>query len=208
MFDERLRKLREERGLSARQVAKNLGIPYTTYLGYERDEREPSAATLVKLHALLDVSLDYLLGVSPCKSTDPDLRQVCRATGLSEKAVARLFEMKEEAQRLPSLSDICAPGLMSLALECPEADLLFTQLQTYCMAVRRLKEHGSPSLTPALLEEDPDLKSACETLLNYGMAPMDLSRQAALSKLQMGETAAALLQHLVNSISNDKEEMK
>lgn len=202
MFDKRLRKLREERGLSARQVAKSLGIPYTTYLGYERDEREPSAATLVKLHAILDVSLDYLLGVSPCKSTHPDLRQVHQATGLSEKAVARLFEMKEEAQRFPSLSGICALDLMSLALECPETDLLFTQLQTYCMAARRLKEGGAPSLTPALLEEDPDLKSACAALLKYGMAPMDLSRQAALSKLQMSETAASILKTLVEKEKN------
>lgn len=39
MFDNRLTKLREERGLNMKQVAELLEITYTTYVGYEKDKR-------------------------------------------------------------------------------------------------------------------------------------------------------------------------
>ena len=60
MFDNRLKKLRMAKNLTQEEVAKALGLPKTTYCNYERDEREPSAMTLLKISAYFGVSLDYL----------------------------------------------------------------------------------------------------------------------------------------------------
>lgn len=62
MFDDRLLKLRKSKGLTQEQVAKDLGMPKSTYSNYELDVREPSAMTLLKISAYYGVSLDYLCG--------------------------------------------------------------------------------------------------------------------------------------------------
>lgn len=64
MFDERLKQLREEKGKSMRQVAIELQIPYTTYVSYEKNEREPNSEALIRIAMYFDCSIDYLIGIS------------------------------------------------------------------------------------------------------------------------------------------------
>lgn len=62
MFGDRLTKLRNEKNISMKQCAYELDIPYTTYVSYEKNEREPKAKQLMKIANYFDVSLDFLLG--------------------------------------------------------------------------------------------------------------------------------------------------
>ena len=59
---ERLRLLRDEKGLSRDKVAKAVGIVSRTYQRYENGEREPEVSVFCKLADFFDVSLDYLAG--------------------------------------------------------------------------------------------------------------------------------------------------
>lgn len=61
----RLRELREKRGLSMKDVAKALEIPYTTYVNYEKGTREPNIEALFRLADFFGVSIDTLLGHYP-----------------------------------------------------------------------------------------------------------------------------------------------
>lgn len=63
MFDNRLRLLREERGLTQKQVAEALEINPRTYASYENNEREPNSEILISISNLFDISVDYLLGL-------------------------------------------------------------------------------------------------------------------------------------------------
>lgn len=62
MFSNRLTLLREERGLTRKEVAEQLNIDQTTYGKYELSKREPDYETLQKLATFYCVSTDYLLG--------------------------------------------------------------------------------------------------------------------------------------------------
>lgn len=62
MFQERLKKLRNERNVSQDTVGKSLNIGGRTIGNYESGERLPSLDTLVKLADYYEVSTDYLLG--------------------------------------------------------------------------------------------------------------------------------------------------
>jgi transcriptional regulator with XRE-family HTH domain len=62
VFQERLKKLRNERDLSQDSVGKSLNIGGRTIGNYESGERLPSLDTLVKLADFYGVSVDYLLG--------------------------------------------------------------------------------------------------------------------------------------------------
>lgn len=64
MFNDRLKRLREARGLSRQQVSDMLDIKSRTYVSYENNEREPNSEILIKLSEFFGVSVDYLLGVS------------------------------------------------------------------------------------------------------------------------------------------------
>lgn len=58
----RMKQLREERCLSMKEVAAGLGLPYTTYVNYEKGLREPGAETLIRIAEFYDTTLDCLLG--------------------------------------------------------------------------------------------------------------------------------------------------
>ena len=61
---ERLRELREERGLTQKALAGMLNMNSVTYLHYEKKQREPSLETLMTLASFFEVSVDYLIGFS------------------------------------------------------------------------------------------------------------------------------------------------
>lgn len=59
---DRIRELREEKGISMREAAKRLHMPYTTYVNYEKGLREPSSEVLIALARFFNVTIDYLVG--------------------------------------------------------------------------------------------------------------------------------------------------
>lgn len=63
-FHERIKQLREQKGWTQNTISSILGISKSTYIKYERGEREPRYGTLVALSELFQVSVDFLLGKS------------------------------------------------------------------------------------------------------------------------------------------------
>ncbi|MBQ9729108.1 MAG: helix-turn-helix transcriptional regulator [Clostridia bacterium] len=61
---ERLRQLRQEKGLTLREVALALNINLMTYAHYEHGDREPSIGMLKSLCKFYDVTSDYLIGLT------------------------------------------------------------------------------------------------------------------------------------------------
>lgn len=66
-FSVMLRKLREEKHLSQKDIAEYLGITRQAVAAYELAKREPDYNTLRKLADFFSVSVDYLLGRAGCK---------------------------------------------------------------------------------------------------------------------------------------------
>lgn len=62
MFAERLKKLRSEKNMVQKDIAKVLNITTSAYGFYEQGKRTPDQETLIKLADFFDVSIDYLLG--------------------------------------------------------------------------------------------------------------------------------------------------
>ncbi|MDQ0175379.1 helix-turn-helix domain-containing protein [Bacillus chungangensis] len=60
-FGMRLAKLREESGLSKKEISMKLGFTANVFGTYEREERRPTLETLVKMADFFHVSLDYLI---------------------------------------------------------------------------------------------------------------------------------------------------
>lgn len=71
MVGERLRMLREAKGLTKKQAALELGMPYTTYLHYEDNSNQPNNEVLVKLAIYYQISVDWLLNYTPKSESPP-----------------------------------------------------------------------------------------------------------------------------------------
>lgn len=71
----KIRLLRVEKNISMSQAAKELNIPYTTYVNYEKGDREPNSEMLVKLANYFKVSVDYLIGRTEIKKSNSKLKE-------------------------------------------------------------------------------------------------------------------------------------
>ncbi|NFQ86706.1 helix-turn-helix transcriptional regulator [Clostridium sporogenes] len=61
MFGDRLKELREEKGMTQEQLGKLLNITKQAVYSYEKGDNEPTIDSLVKIANIFNVSLDYLL---------------------------------------------------------------------------------------------------------------------------------------------------
>lgn len=62
IFAERLKELRNEKGLSQAQLAKETGLSCTSLCYWETQQRVPSAVAIITLAEYFGVTPDYLLG--------------------------------------------------------------------------------------------------------------------------------------------------
>ena len=84
--------LRKEKGLNMKEAATAMRIPYTTYVSYEKGDREPNSEMLIRLAEFYNTTIDYLLGRSDkshMEDTDflSNISIVKKASPLSDEAV-------------------------------------------------------------------------------------------------------------------------
>lgn len=88
MLNQRIREVRQARGMSQVELAGLLGVTKQSVSNWENDNIQPSIEMLVKLAQTLSVSADYLLGLEGRKTLD--------VSGLSPQAVGHLQLLIED----------------------------------------------------------------------------------------------------------------
>lgn len=88
VFADRLKELMGT--LSQEEFSKKIGINRTTLINYLFGKREPQILVLKQIAEECEVSADYLLGLSNCRSLKDDEKTACFTTGLSENTISQL----------------------------------------------------------------------------------------------------------------------
>ncbi len=114
IFNERLRRLRKERGLTQAQTAEHLSIAWRNYQRLERDGNAPSFLTFVKAAEFFGVSLDYLAGRTDAREVN---RGTCPPAGPEHRII---LEAEVEA---PDTVEPLLRRVISAALEAEGMDL-------------------------------------------------------------------------------------
>ena len=76
--------------LRQEDLAASLGWDRSKLAQVETGIKEVRGEELVRLSEVLDVSVDYLLGRTDCRSTEATMRSACDVTGLSERALKNI----------------------------------------------------------------------------------------------------------------------
>ncbi len=131
------------------EYAAKLGITRQTLGFYINGDRIPDIATLARISKALNVSADYLLGLTDIQTPDSAIRGVCEYTGLSQEAVVLLHHLYAENDLLSAL--ITWEG--------------FDQLIDYVVKYKNLRyvvsEYG------VLIEDDYDSNITYSEIYNY-----------------------------------------
>ena len=114
IFNERLRRLRKERGLTQAQTAEHLSIAWRNYQRLEKDGNAPSFLTFVKAAEFFGVSLDYLAGRTDAREVN---RGTCPPAGPEHRII---LEAEVEA---PDTVEPLLRRVISAALEADGMDL-------------------------------------------------------------------------------------
>ena len=114
IFNERLRRLRKERGLTQAQTAEHLSIAWRNYQRLEKDGNAPSFLTFVKAAEFVGVSLDYLAGRTDAREVN---RGTCPPAGPEHRII---LEAEGEA---PDTVEPLLRRVISAALEAEGMDL-------------------------------------------------------------------------------------
>lgn len=88
---EKLKALREARGLTQLQVANRIGVSKAMISAYETASKAPSLEVLIRLSRLFGVSVDYLICVDAPKMID--------MSGLDEETTALISALIKKMQK-------------------------------------------------------------------------------------------------------------
>lgn len=86
-----------------RELAKQLNVQENIVSYWCKGNRTPNTSQIIQIANYLNVSTDYLLGVTDVATTDKDLKFVCDYTGLKEETIKLLsLEQNEHKNNLSS----------------------------------------------------------------------------------------------------------
>lgn len=97
LFAKKLRKLREERGLSQKQLGEKLYVNHSTVARWENANRLPDAAMLLRIAGCLDVDINSLLQLAAQSDESPNVIIVDDSKIILSDGLAVLGEVMPEA---------------------------------------------------------------------------------------------------------------
>lgn len=143
---QRLKEVRQSKGLSQADVARGLNISRQSYNFYESGKRDPDTKMLAEIANFFNVTSDYLLGIAP-----------------TPKTLSNYVELPPENKKLPIIASVkCGPN--GLAFEYLDGYILIgDDYKGDLMAFRcrgdSMKDLGIASGDIAIVRQQEDVES-------------------------------------------------
>lgn len=96
----RIKQLREKKGLSQNELARDLYVKQQTIAQWEKGERALKADAIISLSEYFGVTSDYLLGLTDSTSTDIDEIGISNRTGFSSNVIRNIINATQEEKQL------------------------------------------------------------------------------------------------------------
>ena len=96
LFSKRLAEVLKEKRLSQKDLAELSGVTTSSLSPWLKGTTEPKIYGVAQIAKALNISIDYLLGLSDVKTPDIKMQAISRGTGLSDKAIKKLKRLKRD----------------------------------------------------------------------------------------------------------------
>ena len=129
VFPTRLRETFESSGMTRQDIADILGKTRQAVSNYFDGSSSPDWENLALICKTLNVSADYLLGLSGAQSTDQSIQAFATHTGLSGKSIGRLESIRTlEPEILPVLNALLVNPLFTAGLQELTSSLKYAEM--------------------------------------------------------------------------------
>lgn len=124
-----LKELRKERKMTQAKVAEILGITVKTYRTWEKDIDKMKcgikSVNLIALSELYEVSIDYILGISTCRSVENEY--IYKRTALNDSAIHALemIKLQDENEKKNISHELSLIDVMNFTVEHSLEAVLF-----------------------------------------------------------------------------------
>ena len=176
MLAERIKKTRDEKGFSRKDVAEYLGVALRTYASYENGEREPNSEILSSLSKLFKVTVDYLLGLSDSPNATNALPEY-----------DNIFKI--EKHKIPLLGEI-ACGQPTFASEDRES---YVEVGTDIRADFCLKAKGDSMINARILDGDIVFIRQQPMVENGEIAAVIINDEATLKRVYYNQVEGKMV---------------
>ena len=117
----RIKELRESKGISMKEAARRLEMPYTTYVNYEKGLREPTSEVLIQIADFFGVSIDFLVGRKTSDSNDNSVQSENSIFKLStEKKNVILIAARDGSFQERTLTDQQLAAFLAILDQMPD----------------------------------------------------------------------------------------
>lgn len=103
------------RDINQKELAKQIGVKDNVVSYWCSGTRIPNTMQIVQIAKILNVSADYLLGLSDVATNNADLKAVCHYTGLNERSVTLLHQIKSVTKHNKKISEFVNSVIESLS---------------------------------------------------------------------------------------------
>lgn len=108
-FSERLKQLRNEKGLTQQEIADKMGVNRVTYTNWENGIKEPKLDMIVQLATEFNCTLDYLLGTSDVNALEigKSIEGMSKdeVADLQDKLIKNILQIEEVAKMKFNLTE-------------------------------------------------------------------------------------------------------
>ena len=111
LIGKRLNTVLAMRNVKQKDLAKHLGIQDNAVSYFCKGDRTPNTAQLAEICDYLEISADYLLGLSEVSTPNLDVHAIAKATGLSENSSEFLLDLKDYPQSDGELLNTLIKGM-------------------------------------------------------------------------------------------------
>lgn len=183
----RLNSALAKKGIKQKELAQQIGVTDNTISYFCSGRRTPNIEMLISIARALNVSGDYLLGLSDVITPSTDLQAVVAYTGLSEDNVATLNTHKVAAAFDPPLVYNEARNIQGdeLFLDCANdlLDAMYENLDTLLGNYYLVR-----SLAASITQYDPEYydETRERDLLSHGHTTMPTVKAVQLSCIEFG----------------------
>lgn len=231
---ERLGDLISQRGINIQKLSEDTGVPKATISEIiNNKDKNFGYRTMIKIAQYLNVSSDYLFGLSDVPTNDKDLKFVCEYTGLSEKAAKVLHATKSNLELCKSVEKMPNDKIQKPVFSTNTSSKLINESGEYKYKffseeeLKEIEEDFSSEEKKNFFARYDDIKqfknydiealfNECETTLSFISSIIESDEvinaaynfEEAYTNNIIDTINTRYYEYIKNDISNNKEELK